>query len=124
MLIREDTSHAAGLAHQGRISAEEAPKQKIIRVSKKIINDTTFIIFEEEDEAAPMYQIINRCNNIHLSYWQMLPPGRENLQEQSHDAQKSSLRRPTTLPLRSQSSDTPGGNQERKVAVDQLEPMS
>jgi hypothetical protein len=37
------------------------------------VNDTLFIIFEEEDESAPMYQIINECYNLKVEYWQILP---------------------------------------------------
>ena len=41
------------------------------------MNDTMFIIFEEEDESAPMYQIINECYNLELEYWQVLPTDKE-----------------------------------------------
>lgn len=42
---------------------------KVIKVSKKKVNGTIFIIFEEENEKYPMYRIINDCSNVKISFY-------------------------------------------------------
>ena len=37
---------------------------KVIRVTKKLMNNTVFVIFEDESEMFPMYCIINECSNV------------------------------------------------------------
>ena len=56
------------------------------------MNDTMFIIFEEEDESAPMYQIINECYNLELEYWQVLPTDKETDQF-DNDLQDTKIQR-------------------------------
>ena len=46
-------------------------KRKIIRVTKKLINSTVFIIFEEEDPKFPMFRIVNECQNVKIQFEQM-----------------------------------------------------
>ena len=40
------------------------PQLKVIRVTKKLLNNTVFVIFEEESPLFPMYRIINECYNV------------------------------------------------------------
>ena len=47
------------------------PLTKIIRVTKKLINATVFIIVEEEDPKFPMFRIINDCANVKIQFEQM-----------------------------------------------------
>ena len=37
---------------------------KVIRVTKKLLNNTVFVIFEDESDLFPMYKIINDCQNV------------------------------------------------------------
>jgi len=39
-------------------------KVKVIRVTKKLMNNTVFVIFEDEHELFPMYCIINECRTV------------------------------------------------------------
>ncbi len=40
------------------------PLVKVIRVTKKLLNNTVFVIFEDESDLFPMYKIINDCQNV------------------------------------------------------------
>ena len=40
------------------------PKTKVIRVTKKLLNNTVFVIFEDESEMYPMYRFINECRAV------------------------------------------------------------
>ena len=40
-------------------------------MTKKLINATVFIIFEEEDPQQPMFKIVNDCRNLKLQFEQM-----------------------------------------------------
>jgi len=69
-MIREQfgrESSDGGLSAIGARNRRQ-PRRKIIRVTKKIINTTVFIIFEEEDPADPLYKIINMCPNVKLQF--------------------------------------------------------
>jgi hypothetical protein len=46
-------------------------KTKTIRVSKKKVNGTIFIIFDEEDLRYPMYRIVNECENVKVNFCQL-----------------------------------------------------
>ena len=40
------------------------PQVKVIRVTKKLVNNTVFVIFEDESPHFPMYRIVNECKNV------------------------------------------------------------
>lgn len=40
---------------------------KVIRITKKLLNNTVFIIFEDESPLFPMYRIVNECRNVTIS---------------------------------------------------------
>ena len=46
-------------------------KTKTIRVLKKKVNGTIFIIFDEEDPRYPMYRIVNKCENVKVNFCQL-----------------------------------------------------
>lgn len=46
--------------------SEENMRTKVIKVSKKKVNGTTFVIFDQEDSLYPMYRIVNDCNNVRV----------------------------------------------------------
>jgi hypothetical protein len=76
VLIREDINNSRfDLAGRRRAKDDklgtltsDIAKKKIIKITKKIIDDVMFINFEEEDEDTPMFNIINKCNNVTLNY--------------------------------------------------------
>lgn len=43
---------------------------KVIRITKKLVNNTVFVIFEDESPLYPMYRFINECPNVKLSVMQ------------------------------------------------------
>ncbi len=58
VMIREDVQNKI----QSGLKSHLLPaRRKIIRVTKKLINATVFIIFEEEDSKFPMFRIVNEC---------------------------------------------------------------
>lgn len=46
------------------------PSIKVIRVTKKLLNNTVFVIFEDESDLFPMYKIINDCRHVKVSMQQ------------------------------------------------------
>ena len=40
-------------------------------MTKKLINNTIFVIFEEEDTKFPMFRIVNECQNVKIQFEQM-----------------------------------------------------
>ena len=53
---------------QGSIGLHELnqPQVKVIRVTKKLLNNTVFVIFEDESPHFPMYRIVNGCRNVRM----------------------------------------------------------
>ena len=43
---------------------------KVIRVHKKLLNNTIFVIFEDESPLFPLYRIINDCVNVKVKMQQ------------------------------------------------------
>jgi len=64
-MIREDLTKEfqSGVKRQIRTS-----QRKIIRVTKKLINNTIFVIFEEEDAKFPSFKIVNECSNVKIQF--------------------------------------------------------
>ena len=46
------------------------PQVKVIRVTKKLLNNTVFVIFEDESPHFPMYRIVNSCRNVRIQLQQ------------------------------------------------------
>ena len=78
-MIREDLSLNI---QSGFKQMLRPPQRKIIRVTKKLINATVFIIFEEEDPKYPMFRIVNDCQNVKLLFEQM----RDDLEPEKSDS--------------------------------------
>ena len=60
MMIREATNN----------EYKRVWRTKIVKVSKKKVNSTIFVIFEDEDPRYPMYRIINDCDNVKVNFCQ------------------------------------------------------
>ena len=50
--------------NQSAFNEMKTHKVKVIRVTKKLMNNTVFVIFEDEHELFPMYNIINNCRTL------------------------------------------------------------
>ena len=74
IMIREAENET--FAENSVLHELKQPLVKVIRVTKKLLNNTIFVIFEDESELFPMYRIINQCPNvkIELSQYEMDEP--------------------------------------------------
>jgi len=68
IMIRESDT-GPGM-NQSAFADLKQPKIKVIRVTKKLMNNTVFVIFEDESEIFPMYRIINECRNVKVQLQQ------------------------------------------------------
>ena len=77
-MIREaENDEVTGM--NAMLSELKQSKVKVIRVTKKLLNNTVFVIFEDESPLFPMYRIINECRNVKI-----------NLQQYNMDEPKNS----------------------------------
>lgn len=67
IMIREAESETWDFGPSNAMISElKQPKVKVIRVTKKLLNNTVFVIFEDESPLFPMYRIINECRNVKI----------------------------------------------------------
>lgn len=67
IIIKEKQETVFGREAQKKAVAQGKIPQlmrKLIRVKRKEINGTNFIIFEDEDISRPLYRIKNECKNL------------------------------------------------------------